>query len=99
MGLIWQECKYKKEQNKHKRMCDRRYALKREEPFEMKTKCNNYKRVSEENESSDRIQGQKKSATVSGYMVIWSYIQTIQVRNIIYMSIGVIPNILLTKRQ
>ena len=46
VGLTWQECKYEKEQNK--RMFDRRYVLKREEPFEIKTKCKNYKRVSEE---------------------------------------------------
>lgn len=46
MGLIWQECKYEKD--KRKRMCDKRYVLKREQPFEIKTKCNNYKRVSEE---------------------------------------------------
>ena len=48
VGLIWQKCKYEKEQNKHKRMCDKRFVLKREEPFTMKTKCDNYKKVSEE---------------------------------------------------
>lgn len=47
MGLIWQECKYEKEQNKRKRMCDKRYVLKREEPFEIKTKCNNYKKLND----------------------------------------------------
>lgn len=49
-GLIYRECKYEKMQNETKRMCDRRFILKREESFELKTTCDNYEKVSEENE-------------------------------------------------
>ena len=48
-GLIYRECKYEKMQNETKRMCDRRFILKREESFELKTTCDNYEKVSEEN--------------------------------------------------
>jgi hypothetical protein len=37
---VFQNCTYREEQPK--RMSDRRFSLKRDEPFELKKKCRNY---------------------------------------------------------